>query len=335
MNIFRLRSALLFLLLFSQLACTSEVRELIDLALDPPSRQPIDQSRTGVNNFFVDPEFGSTESQFLEIRDTLRLNYVRVLFAWTNEVQPTPDSIPDYNFYDSIVERIPPGVDILVTLVHTPDWMADPANWINGDPRATWVERWLRPTVERYAGTPGIIGWQVWNEPDNLVLPGDASLELVSAANYFDLLALSSSVIRLVDPTSLVVMAATRSIQQDSGRNLQYNRELKELGAEGLVDIWAIHYYGEQFEQVVNQVGEFVRSLQPPIWITESGAMGPNNQLAYVETVWPFIDDEFGGKIQRFYYYQFGETGPNDSNFGLRQNGPILISDLYASLSGN
>lgn len=328
--------ALLLLLAMGNLSCTSEVKDLIDIALDPPSRQPIDRSRTGVNNFFVDREFGSISAQYSEIQRTLGINFVRVLLAWTNEVQPTPNSEPFYGFFDEIIESVPPGVDILVTVVHTPDWMADPANWINGNPRVTWVERWLRPTVQRYAARTGVVAWQVWNEPDNTVVPSDTALELTDPANYFELLALGSEVIRTTDPTRLIVSAATRSIQQDGGANLNYNRDLQSLGAESLVDIWGVHYYGEQYERVIinGGVADFVNSLRPPVWVTESGQMGPDQQLAYVETTWPFLDEKMPGKIQRFYYYQFGETGPNATNFGLRMNGPVFISDLYAFLAG-
>ncbi len=331
-----LTTLLLLFVAGTSLSCTSEVKDLIDIALDPPSRQSIDRSRTGVNNFFVNREFGSIPEQYSEIQGTLGLNFVRILIAWTNEVQPTPDAEPFYGFFDEIIESVPPGVDILITVAHTPDWMADPANWIGGNPRATWIERWLRPTVERYAGRPGVLAWQVWNEPDNTVVASDTALELTDPANYFELLALGSEVIRRTDPTRLLVLAATRSIQQGSGTNLDYNKDLQNLGAESLVDIWAIHYYGEQFEQVVRGggVADFVNSLRPPVWVTESGEMGPDGQLAYVETVWPFLDEEFPGKIQRFYYYQYGETGPPDGNFGLRMNGPVFISDLYAFLAG-
>ena len=317
-------------------ACTSDGDELLELALDPPSRKSIDRSRTGVNNFFVNSEFGSIQSQYSEIRNTLGLRYVRVLFAWTNAVQPSPNAAPDYNFFDNILANIPSGVDVLITVVHTPDWMNDPANWIDGDPRKTWVDLWLRPTVARYAATPGVLAWQIWNEPDNTVVPSDIVLDLEDPANYFELLSMGSSVVRALDPSRLVLNAATRSIQQGGGGNLNYNKILQELGAESLVDIWAIHYYGEQFEQVVRGggVADFVNSLSRPVWVTESGEVGPDRQRAYVETVWPFLDEKMPGRIERFYYYQFGETGAPENNFGLKMNGPVFISDLYAFLSG-
>jgi hypothetical protein len=329
-----LAAALSLVFLFG---CASDAGELLDLALNPPDRKPIDRTILGVNNFFVDPEFGSISAQYSEIRDTLGIHFVRVLFAWTDGVQPSPNSDPSYGFYDSIIDSIPAGVDVLIVLAHTPNWMADASNWIDGNPRITWVERWVRPTVERYAGRPGIIGWEVWNEPDNTVVPSDAALGLTDPARYLELLNYGAEVIRTQDSSRLVVMAASRSIQQGGGDNFDYNIQLQSLGAEDIVDIWNVHYYGKQFEQVIRSGGiaDFLNSLHVPIWITESGQQGVNEQLAYVETTWPFLQDQIPG-IQRIYYYQFGEPGPADTNYGLRTTDPNFpVSDLYVYLRDN
>lgn len=314
-------------------ACDSNTKELIDLAIDKPSRKPIDISKTGVNNFFVDNQFGTIATQYSDIKSTLGLSYVRVLFAWSDQVQPTPTSALDFSFYDNIINTVPAGVDILVVVAHTPAWMSDSANWINGDPRATWVERWLKPTLQRYANKPGIVGWEVFNEPNVLTVASDNSLGISSAANYYDLLQKSAPVIRSIDPTSLVVIAATTSIQQDYPRSLDYNKQLKDLGAEQLVDVWNVHYYGEQFEKVVekNGVANFLNSIDKPIWVTESGIQG-SSQLAYVETTWPFLQEKIPG-IERIYYYQYGDTVPVSQNFGLRTtDSQFPVSDLYIYL---
>ena len=212
--------------------------------------------------------------------------------------------------------------------------MTNPANWDSGGPRATWINRWLTPTVQRYAGDGRVIGFEVWNEPDLTVVPSDLVLELENSDNYFELLVSGSNSIRQNAPGKLVLNAATVSIQQNFPSTLEYNMRLRDLGAVDLVDVWNIHYYSEGFENVVssNGVGPFLRSLGRPIWVTESGEQGPNNQLAYAETVWPFLKDEIP-QIERFYYFQYGETGPVESNFGLRTADPSApVSDLFISL---
>ena len=154
-------SVCLSIFIFGASGC-GDSSELLDLALGPTGRKPIDVSRTGVNNFFVDPQFGNVQQQFSEIKNTLGLKFVRVLFAWTDSVQPSPNRDPGFGLFDQIIDSIPPGVDVLIVLSHTPSWMTNPANWVDGNPRKTWVEKWVRPTVNRYKGRGGIVGWEVW-----------------------------------------------------------------------------------------------------------------------------------------------------------------------------
>lgn len=324
---------LLFAVLFGVFSCDSG--DLLDLAFDPPSRKPIDTSMVGVNNFFVNREFGSINDQWHEIRDTLHVKFIRILLAWTDGVQDSPGAGRNYSFYDSIISQIPPGVDVIVVLAHTPNWMADGSNWnVEGNPRSTFVENWIRPTVRRYANVPGIIGWEVWNEPDLTTLASDSALGLETADNYVEMLARAYNVIRDEDPSSLVIMAASQSIQQNFPNNLRYNKRLQELGVENITDIYNVHYYGTRYESVVtdNGVQDFLNGVTKPIWVTESGKTGPNEQLAYVETTWPFLLEKIPG-IQRFYYYQFGSTEPLENNFGLRTTDPSFpVSDLYVRL---
>ena len=309
-----------------------DIQDAVEITQDPPERRPIDVSKVGVNAFFNIPQLGTIDQQFSDIRGNLNLRFTRVLVAWTNGVQPSPNATPNYNFFDDIIEAIPSDVDVLLTIAHQPDWMTDPANWIDGDPIKTWVQRWFEPTVRRYANRRGVIAYQVFNEPDNPALvPADGSLNLIQPENYFNLLQRSSAVVRQLDPTALIVLGSTRSIQQDGGANLDYNERLRDLGAEDLVDIWGIHYYGKQYEKVIldGGVADFLNGLRTPVWVTESGERGQLNQLAYAETTWPFLLENIPS-IQRIYYYQYGDTDPADVTFALRT--PSSVSDLYISL---
>ncbi|MCB0358900.1 MAG: hypothetical protein KDD44_04670, partial [Bdellovibrionales bacterium] len=84
--------------------CDSQTKDLFDLATNPPDRKPINVDKMGINNFFINPEFGTASAQFREIRDTLGIYRVRVLFAWTDGVQPSPSADPFFGFYDQIVD---------------------------------------------------------------------------------------------------------------------------------------------------------------------------------------------------------------------------------------
>jgi len=196
------------------------------------------------------------------------------------------------------------------------------------------VERWVRPTVARSAGRRGIVGWEIWNEPDQALLPQDVALELNQVENYVELLKKAVPVVRTLDPTRLVVGAATRSIQQNYPRTLEYNKRMKELGVEELVDIWNIHYYGEQYENVVRNggVADFLNDISKPNWVTEIGETNPDKQLAYAERTIPFLTEKVDN-LERFYWYQFTSTEPLDSNYGLRNPSRTKpISDLYRKL---
>ena len=288
-----------------------------------------------MNNFFLNQEiFGSIDAQYTEIRGTLKIPFVRILIAWTDGMQPSPNSDLNFGFSDDILNAIPNGVDVLVVLTHTPSWMSNSANWIGGDPRATFVQKFLRPVVRRYAGKRGIIGWEIFNEPDLITVASDEVLGLKDPANYFELLKQSHAAVRALDPTRLVVMAATISIQKDFPTPFNYNVALRDLGAQDYTDIWNVHFYGKQYDKL-SSIISFLNGLRVPIWVTESGEQGPNNQLAYVEEVWPFLTEKVPG-IQRFYYYQFTGTEPVAQNFGLRTNDPAFpVSDLYVELRDN
>lgn len=298
-------------------------------------REEIDTSIMGVNAFANEAAFGSIRQQLQEVKSTLRLKYIRVLFAWDDNVQPTPTSRINFSFYDDIVRNIPRGTHALVILTGVPSWMNDARNWSSGSARQTFVNRWVKKVVRRYLRKGRIKAFQIWNEPNDKSNPHNHLLEIAdSPSNYVEMLRSASEFIHSRKRSRLVINAATTAINQDYPRALDYNEALIENGAESLVDAWAVHYYGSQYENVLRPggVGDFLNSLTKPIWVTESGAKGINEQLEYVERTWTFLRDSVPG-IARFYLYQFTESTPADETYGLRNLTPGLsISDLYIYL---
>lgn len=323
-----------FMLCALQFACSSsEFKDIVD-AIDPP-RKTIDTTKLGINAFANDSRFGSIPSQFNEVKNTLRLNSVRILFAWNDAVQPTPQASPNFSFYDNILAGIPAGVDALVVLTGVPSWMSNSANWDEGNPRTTFVERWVRPVVARYGGNGRVSAWEIWNEPNMVSNADNTTLQLSGGpANYVEMLARAYSVSKDLAPSKKVVSASTTAINQNFPGSLDYNKSMQAAGAENFLDIWGIHYYGKQFENVARPegVGDFLNGLTKPIWVTESGEQGVNKQLAYGEQTWPFLLDEIGG-IERIYIYQFTEATPPESTYGLRNLSQTMpVSDLYVYL---
>lgn len=327
--------AVLFAAFVALSACnSSSLKDAIDI-IDGVPRKDIDVTKTGVNAFASDDRFGTPEQQMLEVRDTLKLPYVRILFAWTDAVQGSPSGTPNFGFYDEVLDAVPEGVDALIVLSGLPSWMSSSANWIDGNPRLTFVEKWVRQVIMRYKGSPRVVGWEIWNEPNMLANADNTTLDIAAnPSNYVELLRRSYELSRQFAPGKLVVSAATTSINQNFPESLDYNRGMRDAGLRTYADVYGVHFYGKQYENVVRNggVADYLNGLGLPIWITESGAQGVTEQLGYVEEVWPFLSDKIDN-IQRFYYYQFAEDSASANTYGLRNLDPgAAISDLYVYL---
>jgi hypothetical protein len=310
-----------------------EKRSFIDDFLTP--RRAIPVSLLGVNAFVNDPRFGSIRSQFREVKSTLGIQHVRILFAWNDQVQPTPNSQPFFGFYDEIVRSLPPGVNALVVVTGVPSWMNTPANWIDGNPRKTFVEKWIRPVVTRYRSQSAISAWQIWNEPNNPSFKENVTLDvLTKPENYVELIALASTVSKQIAPLKRVVNGATTAIAQNFPGTLRYNQAMVSAGLLSFVDVFGVHYYGKSAERVVapGGVGDFLKSIQKPMWLTEIGKQGTTSQLEYAQRYIPFLV-KTAPRIQRVYLYQFTEATAAHVTYGLKNLTPgRLVSDLYVFL---
>jgi hypothetical protein len=319
-------------------ACNSstrdQIKEGIDIA-DGVPRKEIDRSITGVNAFFNDSRYGSTSQQYNEITRTLGIRHIRVLMSWNDAVQPSPGAAPNFGLYDEIVSSAPAGTDLLVILTDVPSWMANSSNWDDGNPRLTFVRRWVEPVVRRYGSSGRISAWQIWNEPNFAGRSDNAILGLdTDPNNFIELMGHAYPRCKDLAPGKLVLNGATTAINQNFPGTLDYNRALRDGGVTAFTDVFAIHYYGRQYENVVRGGGvqDFLESIGEPIWVTESGAQGTTEQLKYVEQTWPFLKDKIPG-IARFYYYQMYDTNNPATTYGLRNPSTTApVSDLYLYL---
>lgn len=331
-----IKTILKLLILFtslSNLVAEEAVAHVSELELIP--RKTLDTTKLGVNAFANEPRFGGVAEQLNEVKNTIRLRHIRVLFQWNDQVQRRADSTPDFSFYDDIVESIPRGLKALAVLTGLPSWMSNSNNWIEGDPRKTFVDLWVKRVVRRYARKRRVVAFQIWNEPNRNSDEENQLLALNSdPVNYVELVALANNAIREISATKKIVSAATTAINQDYPETIEYNQALKDAGLESFVDVWGAHYYGTSYENVIRPggVGDFLNSLGKPIWITEVGIKGINRQLAYMERTLPFLFEWVPG-IKRAYIYQFTEDTPAESTYGLKNLTPgFSVSDLYIHL---
>ena len=298
-------------------------------------RQPIPYSLLGINAFVNEAKFGTIRSQLREVNSTLGIKRVRVLFAWNDQVQPTPSATPNFGFYDQIVNSLPVGTEALVILTGTPSWMKDSKNWIGGNPRATFAELWVKKVAARYVKKGRVRAFQIWNEPNNPDFKENVTLDVLSKPeNFVELVAFGNTAIKSVAPRKLIVSGATTAIAQNFPKTLDYNRAMVNAGILSFVDVYGIHYYGKSVERVLlpGGVADFVRSITKPVWVTETGAQGVNKQLEYAERFFAFLKAKMPG-IARIYIYQFTESTPAATTYGLRNLTPgAPVSDLYIKL---
>ncbi len=331
-----MKKLLSLLLLFGLVACdSSTVDDALEI-IEGVDREEIDRSRMGVNAFGNKRAFGSACQQYREVRNTLGLRYLRILINWNDGVQPAPAATPDFSFYDELINCIPAGADALLVVNGLPSWMRDSSNWGGANVRIAFVEQWFRKVFRRYQSRGNVIAFQVWNEPNYSPNPENNVLDVLSSPeNYVEMLAAAYSVARDINSSKRIVNAATTAIAQNYKSTLNYNKAMRDAGIENFVDIFAIHYYGTNFERVVSPddgIADFLNGLSRPIWITESGKQGATQQLEYVETVWPYLRDKVSG-IDRIYYYQFASEEGAESAFGLKNlSGDQPVSDLYSYL---
>jgi len=298
-------------------------------------RRPIPYELLGINAFANESAFGSIPSQLREVRSTLRLRPIRVLILWNEGVQASPSAAPNFSLYDQIINSLPRGSQALLILTGAPSWLRDSRTWIGGDPRRTFAEMWARTVAKRYGRNRNVEGFQVWNEPNNPDFAENETMEVLnSPTNYVELLAVSQAAIRSVAPRKKVINAATTAIAQNYPATLNYNKEMVNAGLLSFTDAFAIHYYGKNYDRMAipGGVGDFLKGISKPVWVTESGAQGVNKQREYAQRIFPFLKSSIPA-LRRIYIYQFTESTPADTTYGLRNLTPgRSVSDLYIDL---
>ena len=287
----------------------------------------------GINAFGNLPQFGTPSMQFDEIKQVLGLQHYRLLFAWSNEVQGSPGTRPDFSFYDDLIKSLPRGTRAIIVIANLPDWMHQQSNWKRGDPVFTLYRRWIRKVIVRYRRKRKIIGFQIWNEPNDDGNSENFTLNFVdNPEQYIQLVKRTQRLMSRRAKKKTLIGAATTSILQNFPETLEYNQALHQQGLEQYIDSWGIHVYGSSHERFYLGVLDFLQSLTKPILVTETGRQGIFEQTEYLRRLLPFLSEEVPG-IQRFYIYRFAEPSDPDTTFGLKNPSTSFpVSDLYIHL---
>lgn len=144
----------------------------------------------------------------------------------------------------------------------------------------------LQATVERYDGDgtddmPGLVfpikHWEIGNEYD-----GTCGGDLNEAENYFELIKISSEIIRETNPEAKVINMGALEIDSNARDIKGFWEDFFELGGGNYIDIFNFHYNqeksgmsptSEQFEEELDFFNEVMESNNAvkPMWLTEFG----------------------------------------------------------------
>ncbi len=257
------------------------------------------------------PGSGPTWAQ-LAVNAGARLN------RWEFRMDKLEPSHGTFNFSDTdtvVSNDTASGLDTEGILIGTPGWAVRPgAKPGNGVPRGlslpitdpdnVWAD-FVRQTVRHYAGQ--VAYWEVWNEPDlSFFWSG-------SAVDYFNLLKVTYTVIRSVDPNARVVMAGM--VVPDLGFfNSVLNAAQADSGgaaAHGYFDIAAWHAYGPAKSEYTDllHLQSILRAHgygDAPVWVTEAGfpASNPNGEPRQAAFVMQSIAYAYAAGADRFLVYR-------------------------------
>lgn len=207
------------------------------------------------------------------------------------------------------------GLDTEGILIGTPGWAVVPGQTPgNGlprglgrpitDPANVWAS-FVRETVRHYAGQ--VAYWEIWNEPDLKYFWTS------SPSDYYQLLKVSYSVIKSVDPTAKVVLAGmvVPDLNFFSAVLDAANSDASSRAAHGYFDIAAWHAYGAARAAYPNLIQ--MRTVlsnhglgAAPIWVTEAGfpASNPNGESRQAAYVLQSIAYAFAAGAARVFVYR-------------------------------
>ncbi len=249
---------------------------------------------------------------------SLGVEWVRLDMSW-EEIEPTRGAW-SFDFWDSLVRLSSSyNLRILPVISRTPRWASsrpDSESYHTYPPRdlADYGE-FIRKVVERYGKK--IYYWEIWNEPDAQYWRG-------SAAEYFQLLEATRSILKTVDPAAKIVMGGI------SFEEPHFLEELLSLGALDVVDIFGLHLYGESHIEVLHSFDHLLDMMESlgttqSIWITELGSPtrprggAEEHQADFLERTITALSSV--SRVQKIFWYELKDSGLvylwSEHNFGL------------------
>ena len=204
--------------------------------------------------------------------------------------------------------------------------------WVKASPNkeALYVDKFIKVVANTFKGSNSIIGYQIWNEPNDASNDDNGILGFSDPQKYFELVQKAAPAIKAISPNKLVLNASTTSIIQNYRDTISYNEKLMSLGIESYIDKYAFHYYGDPYTTLLRPYGalEFLKSVSIPLWVTEVGTPHFDKHSSYAKIKIPYLLSRLGN-LERVFWYQF-DGGPGDKEYNIT-NG-VDTSTLYQYL---
>lgn len=198
---------------------------------------------------------------------------------------------PDFRNYDEVVEAaVSLGLPFVLTMAYVPDaWVEKhgTTGW-----QRVWIERYLLESVRRYAGKPGLLGMEIWNEPSQLNWSERYKARdlFPNADAYLDFLRKCEEAVRQAGSGVKLIAASPVNLLEAEETNLRYALDLAERLPSGVG--LGLHLYGTNLFRLITY-GRRVRSALregAEVFITEFGDGDRENHLFVYHWMRPLLE---------------------------------------------
>ena len=224
---------------------------------------------------------------------TVGAHWVRLDLSW-EDIQPDEPYEYQWQRFDRVVKAARArGLNLLPTIAYTPKWARQSSCHAGQScPPADQAAfaAFAKQAVARY--TPmGITTWEIWNEPNI----SDFWQPAPSPAAYDNLLKLTTTAIRSVNPKAYLLMGGLAAVGTDAKigymSQTDFLTAVSKLGANKLVNAISYHPYtypylptddtafGTAFQRISTYSSDNLVAVldkygtpNEPVWITETGA---------------------------------------------------------------
>lgn len=286
----------------------------------------LDKTKLGFNAFYNQKLFSddideNMSLQSKEISKEAGIKTVRVLFHWSEHIQPSKGAKTNYGFLDKILENLEDDMKAIVVIAGAPKWLKDEFN-----PRQQLIQECLLPFIDRYKNNDKILGWQIGNEINTTMFEDNVVYHYnESSLRYIEVICAVYQKTKKECPDKLVISASTTSIIQNFPGTAEYTKKLLKHGLENYCDVVSIHYYGNNLWALFHPTKgalSILNSIKKPIFFTEIGTSELKEHLKYAMKYIPFFIKRIKN-VDKIFWYQY-DGGGSTNNYGLRTTEGII-----------